>query len=169
MNKFRLTKRFISFLLAFTFLFANTLTAFAAASSVSLESQKKKYGDVWEDQQTPGWPAYQCQGFAVRMKYETGGKAVSTWKKIYTTDNLKDVKAGDIIRYTIKSTSTTDLHTIFIISVNSDASTIKFADANYDYNNGIRWEVTMNTTLRNRIVTSINDEGTNANPTYIWR
>ncbi|PYG86650.1 putative amidase-like protein [Ruminiclostridium sufflavum DSM 19573] len=167
MNK--LTKRIASFLLAFTFLFASTLTIFAAASSVSLEAQKSTYGNVWRDQQTPGWAAYQCQGFAVRMKYETSGRAVSTWKRIYTTNSLKDIKAGDIIRYTIKSTSTTDLHSIFITSVNSDASIIKFADANYDYKNGIRWEVTMSTTLRNRIVTSINNEGTNANPTYIWR
>lgn len=140
----------------------------ATPSSVSLAAQKKAYGNIWYDQQTPGWPAYQCQGFAVRMKYETGKKAVSTWQKIYKTNNLNDVKAGDIIRYTIKAGNTTSLHSIFIINVSSNG-TIKYADANNDLKNGIRWEVTMTSAIKNRIIQSINNEGTNANPTYIWR
>lgn len=166
----KIMKKIFAFLLLLS-LFCSTgqtLSASAAASSVSLNAQKAKYGSTWKDQQTPGWAAYQCQGFAVRMKYETGGRAVSTWKRIYTTNNLNDVQAGDIIRYTIKAGNSTALHSIFITSVSSTGA-IRFADANYDNRNGIRWDQPMDSAMRQRIVQSVNNEGTNADPTYIWR
>ena len=142
---------------------------YAGSSSVSLAEQESTYGDTWKDKETPGWKAIQCQGFAIRMKYESsGGNDVKNWKKIYTIGKITDLQAGDIVRYTRYSDNTKDLHSIFITEV-CDDGTIYFAHANVDNKNGIHWRDKMEETLKERIMTSINKEGTKDDPTYIWR
>lgn len=145
---------------------------YAGSSCISLDEQEEKYGHTWNNEQTPNWgEAWQCQGFALRMKYETTARSdddVNKWKRIYKLENITDLEAGDVVRYTIKSTSTTELHSIFIREV-CDDGTIYFADANWDKKNGIRWYKEMDDNLKKRIMTSINKEGTSQDPTYFLR
>ena len=78
--------------------------------------------------------AASCHGYAFEIAYNVFGSTMYTrgggWNEIYSLGN---VYAGDVIQFYIGS----DTHTIFVTKVEGDL--IYFTDANWDWNNGIRW------------------------------
>jgi len=173
-SKIKMPSRIIAFFLLFTTLFVGTQTseAFAIDSSISVSSVQNIFptGSQWDNRQTGQWTAYECQGFAIYTKVNTHNGTVKNWRKIYTINRISDLKAGDIVRYTPYPGNTSSLHSLYIIRVQGD--TAYFADANGGgFYNRVRWNGSMNSnsSLGQRVIQSIKNEGTNANPTYIWR
>lgn len=82
--------------------------------------------------------AIQCMGFSRKLAYDTFGTYASSWKQVYKDDFDGKLKAGDIARITMASSSG---HSIFITAV--EGNTITYADANYDQGCGIRWGATI--------------------------
>lgn len=181
MNKFK--KRAVSALVSAISLFSvSSLTLSNANAEINLDDQKTenycKDGKWHDDNFVNGYFARQCQAFAIMMKHKKKGGLPSNdnnnnkarvWERKYKLESIWDLKEGDIVRYCITKGKERSVHSIFIIKMNKDNNEIRFADANYDNNNGIRWSEPMDDSLRNRIIDSINNEGTNEYPTYFWR
>lgn len=85
--------------------------------------------------------AIQCMGFSRKLAYDVFGTYASRWTRVYADDFSGNIKAGDIARLTMSSSSG---HSVFITAVTGD--TITYADANYDQGCGIRWDVTISRT-----------------------
>ncbi|RHA03927.1 hypothetical protein DW951_08575 [Agathobacter rectalis] len=101
-----------------------------------LKGQYPNYS-CWNDRFDNG---SECWGFANMLGYKVFGTKPSTWKKVYSINN---VKKGDLIQYGSTNGSG---HTIFVTSVSGD--TITFVDCNGNGNysgankvrhNGVLW------------------------------
>ena len=101
-----------------------------------LKGQYPNYS-CWNDRFDNG---SECWGFADMLGYKVFGTKPSTWKKVYSINN---VKKGDLIQYGSTNGSG---HTIFVTSVSGD--TITFVDCNGNGNysgankvrhNGVLW------------------------------
>ena len=89
-----------------------------------LKGQYPNYS-CWNDRFDNG---SECWGFANMLGYKVFGTKPSTWKKVYSINN---VKKGDLIQYGSTNGSG---HTIFVTSVSGD--TITFVDCNGNGNYG---------------------------------
>lgn len=77
--------------------------------------------------------AWQCFGYAVQMLYDVFGARYYSDSIYDDMDyNMGEIYAGDIVR--IRG----DSHSIFITRVTDEG--YYFTDANWDYNNGVRWD-----------------------------
>ena len=79
--------------------------------------------------------SWQCMGYANKCGYDVTGydpEKSSKWKKSSSSESLKTLKGGDIIRYK------NDGHSIYVIDVSG--STIKYTDCNSDAHCVIRWD-----------------------------
>ena len=101
-----------------------------------LKGQYPNYS-CWNDRFDNG---SECWGFANMLGYKVFGTKPSTWKKVYSINN---VKKGDLIQYGSTNGSG---HTVFVTSVSGD--TITFVDCNGNGNysgankvrhNGVLW------------------------------
>ena len=101
-----------------------------------LKGQYPNYS-CWNDRFDNG---SECWGFANMLGYKVFGTKPSTWKKVYSINN---VKKGDLIHYGSTNGSG---HTVFVTSVSGD--TITFVDCNGNGNysgankvrhNGVLW------------------------------
>lgn len=101
-----------------------------------LKGQYPNYS-CWNDRFDNG---SECWGFANMLGYKVFGTRPSTWKKVYSINN---VKKGDLIQYGSTNGSG---HTVFVTSVSGD--TITFVDCNGNGNysgankvrhNGVLW------------------------------
>jgi uncharacterized protein YgiM (DUF1202 family) len=156
-------KRFISIALVITLLCCCFSTVVFANASVTIESLKLKYpdGKYWNggdaDSYTDkpcthhgncskygydGWcgcntyknQAIQCMGFAYQLAYLVYGGEPYNWIKDVNEKKLRELKAGDIIRYH-------KYHSIFVCAVDGDVVT--YADCNWNGNCNIRWDNTI--------------------------
>ena len=101
-----------------------------------LAQLKKKYypsgysGAYYEDGHAMAW---QCYGFAVQMLHDVFGIKYYADGFVNRADyTLENIYAGDVVR--IRGNT----HSIFITKVTSKG--YYFCDANWDYNNGVRWD-----------------------------
>ncbi len=79
--------------------------------------------------------SWQCMGYANKCGYDVTGydpEWSSMWKKTTNSNDLKNLKGGDIIRYK------NDGHSIYVIAVNGN--TITYTDCNSDGHCKIRWD-----------------------------
>ena len=73
----------------------------------------------------------QCYGFAHKLARDAYGSNPENWKVHYSVDKIK---AGDVVRIGNKPGGR---HSIFVLGVNE--TDIIYADCNWDYHCGIRW------------------------------
>ena len=73
----------------------------------------------------------QCYGFAHKLARDAYGSNPEKWKVHYSVDKIK---AGDVVRIGNKPGGR---HSIFVLGVNEND--IIYADCNWDYHCGIRW------------------------------
>lgn len=77
--------------------------------------------------------AWQCYGYAVQMFYDVFGVSYYAEQMYNKADyTMGELSAGDIVRIRY------DSHSIFITKVTDEG--YYFTDANWDYNNGVRWD-----------------------------
>lgn len=74
--------------------------------------------------------AWQCFGYAFKCGYDASGSDPSSWSKSYSTEYLKNLKKGDIIRY--------KGHSVFVIDVSGTSVTV--TDCNSDGHCQIQWD-----------------------------
>ncbi len=101
-----------------------------------------KHGNCGTKEQTcngyapNGWEtSWQCMGYANKCGYDVTGfdpERSSMWKKSSDPNDLKTLKAGDIIRFK------NDTHSIYVIDVNDGVVT--FTDCNSDGHCKICWD-----------------------------
>ena len=101
-----------------------------------------KHGNCGTKEQTcngyapNGWEtSWQCMGYANKCGYDVTGfdpERSSMWKKSSDPNDLKMLKAGDIIRFK------NDTHSIYVIGVNDGVVT--FTDCNSDGHCKICWD-----------------------------
>lgn len=101
-----------------------------------LAQLKEKYyprgysGAYYEDGRAMAW---QCYGYAVQMLYEVFGIKYYADGFVNKADyTMGELNAGDVVR--IRGNT----HSIFITRVTDEG--YYFTDANWDYNNGVRWD-----------------------------
>ncbi len=101
-----------------------------------LQQLKEKYypngysGAYYENGQAYAW---QCYGYAVQMLHDVFGiKYYADSFYNHIDYNMGDLYAGDIVR--IRG----DSHSIFLTRITDKG--YYFTDANWDYNNGVRWD-----------------------------
>lgn len=73
----------------------------------------------------------QCYGFAHKLARDAYGSNPENWKVHYSVDKIK---AGDVVRFGNVSGGR---HSIFVLGVTD--TTVIYADCNWDYHCGIRW------------------------------
>lgn len=101
-----------------------------------------KHGNCGTKEQTcngyapDGWEtSWQCMGYANKCGYDVTGfdpERSSMWKKTTNSEDLKMLKAGDIIRYK------NDTHSIYVIDVKEGVVT--YTDCNSDCHCKICWD-----------------------------
>ena len=113
------------------------------AASSSLASLKNQYpeGSTWKSSYDG---ASQCHGWALLVADKAYGYTASSAGRCRNRTrvyNASGLKAGDVIRvYRSTALSDSSAHTIFVTDVNGN--TITYADCNWDWNCGIRWDKT---------------------------
>lgn len=102
-----------------------------------LNNLRNTYGSTYSGNyyENGSWKAGQCHGYANQLAHDIFGSTPYTgnggWQKSWS---MGTIYAGDIVRIYLGSYE----HTIFVTKVSGD--NIYFTDANYDWNNGIRWD-----------------------------
>ena len=133
----------LSLILVVTMLISAIVSVQIFAAGTSLSSLRNSYphGSTWKSSYDG---ASQCHGWALMIADKAYGYSSSdsgrcrNRTRIYDTNSIK---AGDVIRiYRSTAHSDSKAHTIFVTGVSGN--NIVFADCNWDWNCGIRWDVT---------------------------
>lgn len=115
----------------------------ASAAGITLAAAKQQYpsGSRWTGSYDG---ASQCHGWALMIADKIYGFSSSSSSRCrcWTRHkNINNIKAGDVVViYRSSAHSTNKTHTVFVTAVNGNNFT--FADCNWDWKGGIRWDVT---------------------------